>query len=134
MSPTYLVGFSDSPFEDQEFGIVNAPDSDEALLLFIQVFGLQSDEFIEYVYDKSVDGSLSEHFWAQTDKEEMRVHAGTRIAANSGGAEQTLNRIGAPVPQVTRILPESDRRMSASPHSNSVCEAAQKSGSMAEHA
>jgi hypothetical protein len=64
------VGYSDSPFEDRAFGIVNAPDTDDATLLFIQVFGLQSDAFIEYVYDKSIDSSLAEHFWVQTDEEE----------------------------------------------------------------
>jgi hypothetical protein len=106
MSPTYLVGFSDSSFEDREFGIVNAPDTDDATLLFIQVFGLHSDEFIEYVYDKSVDGSLAEHFWVQTeeedavfsdqgevciDDEEFRVRVLTFFTEHSDFAERYLD-------------------------------------------
>jgi hypothetical protein len=61
---------------------------------------------------------------AQTDKEEMRVHAGTGIAANSEAPSRPSIRLANRCRKMTLISTESDRRMSASPHSNSVSEAA----------
>lgn len=72
--PTYLVGFSESQFQEQEFKIINASSESEALATFIKVFAITDDTFLEDVYDRSVNASFAERFWLQTDDEEIVFH------------------------------------------------------------
>ena len=70
----YLVCFSQSPFEDREFKIVTASSENEAVAKYIKVFAVTDNNFLEYVYDKSVNTSFAENFWMQTEDEEIVFH------------------------------------------------------------
>jgi hypothetical protein len=67
----YLVCFSQSSFEEQEYKIVNASSENEAIDKYIKVFGVTDNDFLEYVYNKSVNTSLAENFWMQTEEEDI---------------------------------------------------------------
>ena len=72
--PQYLVGFSESQFQEQEFKIINASSESEALATFIKVFAVTDDVFLEDVYDRTVNALFAERFWLQTDDEETVFH------------------------------------------------------------
>ena len=90
--PKYLVCFSKSPFEDQEFKIVNAPSESEAIDKYIKVFAVTDNDFLEYVYDKSVNTSFAENFWMQTEEEEVVFHETAQIII---GDEEFEKRVRA---------------------------------------
>ena len=69
--PKYLVSFSESSFEEQEFKIVNASDESEAIDKFIKAFAVTDNDFLQDVYDKSVNASFAERFWVQTEDEDI---------------------------------------------------------------
>jgi hypothetical protein len=68
--PTYLVGFSDSESQEQDFKMIDASSENEAIDKFIQAFAIADDIFVEYVYSRSVNMSFAEHFWLQTEGED----------------------------------------------------------------
>ena len=72
--PKYLVCFSESPFEEQEFKVVNASNESEAIDKYIKVVAVTDNNFLTYVYDKSVNTSFAENFWMQTEEEEIIFH------------------------------------------------------------
>jgi hypothetical protein len=72
--PKYLVGFSESQFQEQEFKIINASSESEAVATFIKVFAITDDVFLEDVYDRSINASFAERFWLQTEDEEIVFH------------------------------------------------------------
>jgi hypothetical protein len=72
--PKYLVCFSQSPFEEQEFKIINASSENEAIAKYIKVFAVTDNDFLEYVYEKSVNTSFAENFWMQTEDEDIIFH------------------------------------------------------------
>ena len=67
--PTYLVGFSESEAQEQDFKRIEASSENEAIDTFIQAFAIADDLFVEYVYSRSVNLSFAEHFWMQTEGE-----------------------------------------------------------------
>ena len=77
--PKYLVCFSKSPFEEQEFKIVNASSESEAIDKYIKVFAVTDNDFLNYVYDKSVNTSFAENFWMQTEDEDIIFHETAQI-------------------------------------------------------
>jgi hypothetical protein len=74
--PKYLVCFSESPFEEQEFKIVNASSKSEAIDKFIKVFAVTDDDFLEHVYDRAVNASFAERFWMQTQLDFIHFNGG----------------------------------------------------------
>jgi hypothetical protein len=70
--PKYLIGYRDSPFEAQEFKIVNAACADDAISIFISAFVPTDDSFLRYVYGKAVNASFSAHFWLRMQDEPTR--------------------------------------------------------------
>jgi hypothetical protein len=72
--PKYLIGFSDSQFQEQEFKIINASSESEAVATFIKVFAITDDTFLEDMYDRSVNASFAEHFWLHTEDEDVIFH------------------------------------------------------------
>lgn len=77
--PKYLVCFSESPFEEQEFKIVNASGESEAIDNYIKVFAITDNDFLTYVYDKSVNASFAENFWMRTEDEDVKFHETAQI-------------------------------------------------------
>jgi hypothetical protein len=77
--PKYLVSFSASPFEEQEFKIVNASSERDAIDKFIKAFAVKDHGFLGDVYDKSVNASFAERFWMQTEDEEILFHETAQI-------------------------------------------------------
>jgi hypothetical protein len=65
----YLVGFSDSEFQEQDSKMIDASSENEAIHKFIKVFAIAEDIFVEYVYSKSINCSIAEQFWLQTKDE-----------------------------------------------------------------
>jgi hypothetical protein len=65
----FLVGYDETPFGDRDFVIVNAGNREEAVMRFIRETALNEDIFIEHIYEKTVNMSLAEMFWFQTEKE-----------------------------------------------------------------
>jgi pyruvate/2-oxoacid:ferredoxin oxidoreductase alpha subunit len=47
--PKYLVGFSDSESQEQDFKMIEASSANEAIDTFIQTFAIAEDLFVEYV-------------------------------------------------------------------------------------
>ena len=90
--PKYLVCFSQSPFEEREFKIVNAASENEAIDKYIKVFAVTDYEFLEYVYDKSVNTSSAENFWMQTEDEDIIFHETEQIII---GDEEFNKRVRA---------------------------------------
>jgi len=82
--PKYLVCFSQSPFEEQEFKIINASSENEAIDKYIKVFAVTDNDFLEYVYDKSVSTSFAENFWMQTEEENIIFHETAQITIGDG--------------------------------------------------
>ena len=67
--PKYLVGFSDSEYQEQDSKMIDALSENEAIDKFIKVFAIAEDIFVEYVYSKSINCSIAEQFWLQTEDE-----------------------------------------------------------------
>ena len=88
----YLVCFSQSPFEEQEFKIVNASSENEAIAKYVKVFSVTDNDFLEYVYDKSVNTSFAENFWMQTEDEKIIFHKTAKLII---GDEEFKKRIMA---------------------------------------
>jgi hypothetical protein len=89
--PKYLVCFSKSPFEEQEFKIVNTSSESEAIDKYIKVFVTDND-FLTYVYDKSVNMSFAENFWMRTEDENIIFHKTARVII---GDEEFKKRVRA---------------------------------------
>ena len=66
----YLVGISESSFEDQEFLIVNDQDENDAVRLYSEWIAPSDGDFLEYVTSKSIDDSVASLFWLQKEEEE----------------------------------------------------------------
>lgn len=77
--PTYLVGFSESEAQEQDFKMIEASSENEAIDTFIQTFAIAEDIFVEYVYSRSVNMSFAENFWLQTEGEETLFNKTGRI-------------------------------------------------------
>jgi hypothetical protein len=90
--PKYLVSFSESPFEEQEFKIVNGSSESEAIDKFIKAFAVTDNDFLQDVYDKSVNASFAERFWMQTEDEEILFHETAQIMI---GDEEFKKRVRA---------------------------------------
>ena len=90
--PKYLVSFSESSFEAQEFKIVNALDESEAIDKFIKAFAVTDNDFLQDVYDKSVNASFAERFWVQTQNEDIIFHETAQIII---GDEEFKKRVRA---------------------------------------
>ena len=90
--PKYLVCFSESPFEEQEFKIVNASSKSEAIDKFIKVFAVTDDDFLEHVYDRAVNASFAERFWVQTQNEDIIFHETAQLII---GDEEFKKRVRA---------------------------------------
>ncbi len=90
--PKYLVCFSESPFEEQEFKIVNASRKSEAIDKFIKVFAVTDGDFLEHVYDRAVNASFAERFWVQTQDEDIIFHETAQILI---GDEEFKKRVRA---------------------------------------
>ena len=88
--PKYLICFSESPFEEREFKIVNAASENEAIDKYIKVMAITDNDFLAYVYDKSVNTSFAENFWMQTEEEALIFHETARIII---GDEEFKKRI-----------------------------------------
>jgi hypothetical protein len=90
--PKYLVCFSESPFEEHEFRIVNALSESEAIDKFIKVFAVTDDDFLEHVYDRAINASFAERFWLQTEGEDVIFHETAQIII---GNEEFKKRVRA---------------------------------------
>jgi len=90
--PTYLVCFSHSSFEDREFKIVNAPSESEAIAKYIKVFAVTDNDFLEYVYEKSVNTSFAENFWMQNEDGNIIFHETAQVII---GNEEFNKRVRA---------------------------------------
>ena len=77
--PKYLVCFSQSSFEEQEFKVVDASSERDAIAKYIRVFAITDNDFLEYVYDKSVNASFAENFWMQTENEDIIFHETAQV-------------------------------------------------------
>jgi hypothetical protein len=77
--PKYLVGFSDSDSQEQDFKTIEASSANEAIDTFIQTFAIAEDLFVEYVYSRSVNMSFAEQFWLQTEGEDTLFNKTGRI-------------------------------------------------------
>ena len=88
----YLVCFSQSPFEEREFKIVNALSESEAIDKYIKVFAVTDNDFLTYVYDKSVNASFAENFWMRTEEEDIIFHETAQVII---GDEKFNKRIRA---------------------------------------
>lgn len=69
MSTAYIVGFTESSIEEISLTIVHANNAEHALDKFASAVGIKESKFIEYVYDRSIEVSLAENFWLQTEEE-----------------------------------------------------------------
>ncbi len=80
--PTYLVGFSESEAQEQDFKMIEASSENEAIDTFIQTFAIAEDLFVEYVYSRSVNMSFAEQFWLQTEGEDTLFNKTGRIVVD----------------------------------------------------
>ena len=90
--PKYLVCFSQSPFEERECKIVNASSENEAIAKYIKVFAVIDNDFLKYVYEKSVNTSFAENFWMQTENENIIFHETAQVII---GDEEFNKRVRA---------------------------------------
>jgi hypothetical protein len=90
--PTYLVGFSESESQEQDFKMIEASSENEAIDTFIQTFAIAEDLFVEYVYSRSVNMSFAENFWVQTEDEDTLFNKTGRIVI---GDEEFKKRVRA---------------------------------------
>lgn len=74
MQRKYLVGISDSRFEEQKFKVIEVPNNEEAIREFVRRYGISEGLFLEHVYSKSINSSFAEIFWLDTDDEEERFN------------------------------------------------------------
>ena len=88
--PTYLVGFSESEAQEQDFKMIEASSENEAIDTFIQTFAIAEDIFVEYVYGRSVNMSFAENFWMQTESEETLFDKTGRIAIDNEEFKQRV--------------------------------------------
>ena len=88
--PTYLVGFSESESQEQDFKMIEASSENEAIDTFIQTFAIAEDIFVEYVYSRSVNMSFAENFWMQTESEETLFDKTGRIAIDNEEFKQRV--------------------------------------------
>ena len=90
--PKYLVCFSQSLFKEREFKIVNASNENEAIAKYVKVFAVTDNDFLEYVYDKSVNTSFAENFWMGTENENIIFHETAQVIT---GNEEFKKRVRA---------------------------------------
>jgi hypothetical protein len=71
-SEQYLVGHSDSQFEEADFVIVSASSQSEATEKFFRQVEIKSSGLLEHFYSRAMNASFAEEFWLQTADEDDR--------------------------------------------------------------
>lgn len=76
----YIVGHSESNFEEQDFIILDAENEQDAIIKFLNLYEIKEVAFIEYVHNHSTNMSFAEYFWFVTEeKNEHLVKTGETL-------------------------------------------------------
>ena len=70
--------------------MIDAVNEKEAIDTFIKAFAITEDIFVEYVYTRSVNGSIAEQFWLQTKDENTLFNKRGRIVIDEEEFKQRV--------------------------------------------
>ena len=96
--PKYLVGNSESPFEEQDFCLVTADNKGDAERQYLSAKAIHDEMFLEYVQSRSVNNSFAEKFWFQTEEEERRLFSDGDVIVSGDEFKRRVRRFFADDP------------------------------------
>jgi len=90
MAKQYIVGFSQSDIEDVLLAVVYAENEEHALDKYARSIGIREEDFIQYVYDRSVTVSLAENFWLREGYEQEAYDSTGEVMIDDEGFKQRV--------------------------------------------